>query len=103
MDKNNWIDDIVNSAGSIESVEPNTFLFEKTAHRIQNGKLESINLSGATPKTKWAFAMAAVLVIAVNVIVISKSFNVKTNSNQSVSLVSELVEELGYNTTEYNY
>lgn len=103
MDKNRWIDEVLDSAKEIKSVEPNPYLFEKISNRMESNKTVILEFEGSKNKTKWALAMAAVLVIALNLIVLMKSFSSTTESSQSSSLVSELGDELGYTTTNYNY
>ncbi len=95
MQKEEWINQIMQSSADIKAVEPNPYLFNK----IQSAIEQPEETTTAVPVFKWAFA--ALFFISMNVACISFiSFN-KKQQNQEAAL-SSLSSEMEFNTT-YNY
>ncbi|HXU27421.1 MAG TPA: hypothetical protein VN698_09340 [Bacteroidia bacterium] len=64
MEKENWINEVMQSTKGMKPVEANPFLFEKIAHKIESNKKDE---AGAKSFSK-GWALAASLVIVVNLI-----------------------------------
>ena len=64
MEKENWINEVMQSTKGMKSVEANPFLFEKIAHKIE---LNRRNETGAKSFSK-GWVLAASLIIVVNIV-----------------------------------
>jgi len=64
MEKENWINEVMQSTKGIKPVEANPFLFEKIAHKIELNKRDE---TGAKSFSK-GWALAASFVVAINII-----------------------------------
>ena len=74
MQKNNWIETILNSTNGITQVAPSDALFLKIQQRIQQeNKVSS--------KTLWLVAASVAVLVMLNVTLISSNSNSKNNSN----------------------
>ena len=98
MEQNNWINEVLESTTGLQKAEPSPFLFEKVSQRIAQGKTRAT----ASNSIKWGFAMATVVVVTLNVIVMSNYIGNNSSTSNNSELVSTLSSELGYN-TNYNY
>lgn len=65
MNKEEWIDSVLESTNGIKKAEASPFLFEKITSRIAQG--ETIVENGS----KWGFALAAVVLISVNIFAVT--------------------------------
>lgn len=73
MQKNNWIETILNSTNGITQVAPSDALFSKIQQRIQpQNKVSS--------KTLWLVAASITVLVMLNVTLISSNSNPKKNS-----------------------
>jgi len=97
MESENWINETLESTKGMQRAEPNPFLFEKIAGRIQNEKVKPVKV----PVARWAFAASAAVLICINIISISVSSQAKDSASEK-DQISELANELGYK-TNYNY
>lgn len=61
MDKEKWINNILNSAEGIKRAEPNPFLFPKIISRINSGEVSSVFI----PRKKAILFFASILLLAV--------------------------------------
>jgi len=64
MEKENWINEVMQSCKGMKPMEANPFLFEKIAHKIELNKMDEMR---ATSFFK-GWAVAASLVILLNII-----------------------------------
>lgn len=99
MEKDNWIDDVLNSTKGMHRAEPSPFIFEQISSKI-NRKAKPVYSSEANPMIRWAIAMLVSVIISVNMISLVKS-NLKTNTTKETSSV-ETKNELD-NATIYTY
>lgn len=96
MKKEDWINNVIESASQIKQVEANPFLFEKT--------LNQINVDKAKPSTirfsiGWATAILLFIALNLSTILIYQSKTHKQNDSANIEALSN---ELNSNTT-YNY
>ena len=61
-----------------------------------------ITVSQKSPVIKWAFAMAATVIITLNVLVITNQTKRNSVTMSDNELISDISSELGYN-SNYNY
>jgi uncharacterized membrane protein YvbJ len=69
MEKENWIQNVLNSTNGISSVEPADDLFSKIQHRIHNEKVPS--------KTIWLVAASIAVLVMLNITAITSKSNSK--------------------------
>ncbi len=75
--KENWIDDVLNSAGSINRISADEQLFLNINSRL-SGRVQQIK---AVPvKTVWLAAASLALLIALNLVLLNRSESMKTNA-----------------------
>ena len=73
MQKDNWIENILNSTNGITTIVPSDDLFSKIQNKIQENKVPS--------KTLWLVAASIVVLVMLNITVInSKSKSEKDSS-----------------------
>jgi hypothetical protein len=97
MKQENWINKTLESTKGMQKAEPDPFLFERIAARIEKEKVKPVKV----PFVRWAFAVGTAAAIVINVLCISLAS--KNSSEQpQASAVTELVNEMGYK-TNYNY
>lgn len=99
MEKDNWIDDVLNSTKGMHRAEPSPFIFEQITAKI-NKKAKPIYSSEANPMMRWALAIVVSVIISVNMLSLVKS-NVKTTTAKVTGNV-ETTNELN-NATIYTY
>lgn len=63
MERENFINEILNSVDGIAKVTPNEVLFQKIEHRIQE--------TTVSPRTLWLVAASIAVLIAINLLLIS--------------------------------
>ncbi len=73
MEKENWIENILNSTDGITQVTPSDALFSKIKQRIQPQNRVS-------SKTLWLVAASVAVLVMLNVTLISSKSNSKKNS-----------------------
>ena len=93
MQKEEWINEIMQSAAHIKQAEPNPYLFNKIQSAIEQPKEKTI------PVMKWAFAVSLIVIINMGCI-FYVSFNKKQQSNEDA--ITSLSTEMGFN-SNYNY
>ena len=91
MNKEKWIDEILQTAKDIQPVESNPYLAAKVAARLQQQPVNKIPL-------RWVYATVAAMlvVLAVNIAVWSK-----TAGNKQNSPVQQLVREYGLSDQDF--
>jgi len=92
MQKEEWINEIMQSAAQIKPAEPNPYLFNKIQLAIEQPK-EKVTL------IKWALAASLIVIINMGCI-FYVSFNKKQQSNEDA--ITSLSTEMGFN-SNYNY
>lgn len=97
MEKENWINEVMQSTKGIKPVEANPFLFEKIIHKIEASKREEVEVKSFSKN--WALVASVVLVI--NVVSLAYVLKDKPNKQQEVgyrALSKEmgLVQNLNY-------
>lgn len=97
MEQENRINEVLESTKGMQRAEPNPFLFEQIAARIEKEKVKPVKV----PFIRWAIAISSAAVIVINVLCISLAS--KNNpEQQQASVVSEIAKEMGYR-SNYNY
>jgi len=82
MEKENWIDEVINSTGKIAKAVPDDALFSKIQNRIK--KVETVS-----PEWIWIAAASLLLLASLNVkLVFSKSHKEKSSVERIASYVS---------------
>ena len=78
MQKEEWINEVLNSAKGIQKAEAPAFLFEKIVNKIEKNKQ-----SETKPLVKWALAACALIFISINLFSVVKfsSDNKTTEAN----------------------
>jgi phosphate/sulfate permease len=79
MEKENWINKMLDSTGGLQQVAPDAALFSKIKSRIRQAEFVS-------PKTVWLAAASIVLLVAVNVVIFTKTM--RHSSSATTSIVS---------------
>jgi hypothetical protein len=97
MEQENRINEILESTKGMQKAEPDPFLFEKIAARIEKEKVRPVKV----PFIRWAFAVGTATAIVINVLCISLASKSNSDRPQNTA-VTELVNEMGYK-TNYNY
>ena len=64
MEKENWINEVMQSTKGMKPMEANPFLFEKIAHKIESNKIDEAQAKSFSK----GWALAASIVIVVNLI-----------------------------------
>jgi hypothetical protein len=103
MEKEEWINEVLNSTSGMQKAEPGPFLFEKITARIE--KKRTVEQAGLIFfGRKWALGLIAVLVLVL-VLVNGLSifyFSSPKPSEPHKEIVNALSHELGYSSS-YNY
>ncbi|HKC69061.1 MAG TPA: hypothetical protein VKG26_12575 [Bacteroidia bacterium] len=90
MEKENWINEVMQSTKGMKPAEPNLFLFEKIAHKIERNKKEEAQLKSSLK----GWALVASVVIAVNLISFVYALKDKPNKQQEIGYRA-LSKEMG--------
>lgn len=96
MEKEKWINEILDSTKGMQKAEPSSFLFEQVTERIKSGK----EMIRANPALKWGLAASMLVIIIFNAISILKSNS--GNDRANVGKVNSNESQLN-NATIYNY
>ena len=97
MEKENWINEVMQSTKGIKPVEANPFLFEKIAHKIELNKRDEVQAKSFLK----GWALAASLVIAVNIISFTYMLKDKPSHQKEIGYQA-LSKEMGLTQTS-NY
>ena len=90
MEKENWINEVMQSTKGIKPAEANPFLFEKIAHKIELNRRDEVHAKSFSK----GWALAASLVIVVNLISFTYALKDKP-SNQKEIGYQALSKEMG--------
>ncbi len=102
MEKEKWINDVLNSVSGLQKAEPNAFLFEKITARIKQNNAEQKS-DYFFIRNKLAIGFTAAALFVVNGFAIASFVSDKdTNNKAGTEIISELSSELGYSLS-YNY
>lgn len=99
MEKDKWINDIIDSTKGMQRAEPSPFVFEQITAKLSN-KVKPIYSSESNSAVRWGLAFLVSAIILVNMISLIK-VNVRSKSTVESSM-SESVNELD-NATIYSY
>lgn len=94
MEKEQWINDVFSSTKKMKRLEASPFLAEKIISRVELSKTRPQPVSAV----KWAFAVVAVVLIAINAASLSRLLQDKKKGYDTVAMQQSL-----NNTVIYNY
>jgi hypothetical protein len=97
MEKENWINEVMQSTRGMKPAEANPFLFEKIALKIEQRKTEAINENSFSK----GWAVAAVLLVVINIISLTFMMQGKPAHKKEASYTA-LAKDMGLLST-YNY
>jgi hypothetical protein len=97
MKKEDWINNILESASEIKESEPNPYLYSKILNRIN--QTENKTRPGLKYKLRWVAAISLVIAINVSAFFIYK---LKIHKQNEAIAIESLSNEMISNTT-YNY
>lgn len=99
MEKDKWINDIIDSTKGMQRAEPSPFVFEQITAKLNN-KVKPVYSSESNSAVRWGLAFLVSVIISVNMISLIKG-NMKSKTSIDTN-VSESVNELN-NATIYSY
>jgi hypothetical protein len=97
MQKEEWINSILESASGIKEVEASPYLYSKIINKVSSAKGSSI--PGPHYKLNWAIAISLLIVLNASAVVIYRS---DVRRQKKAAALEELSKEMTSNTT-YNY
>ncbi len=95
MKKNNWIDDVMNSADRVKPAEANPFLYEKILNRMQATESKEVVF---TKRIILRLSLGFVLLLVLNLLSIKQYRSGRSGHLTQTSVLSEY--DFSYN---YNY
>ncbi len=94
MQKEDWINSVLNSSADIKPAEPNAYLYHKLITRLGESNTPRIQSSFMT---KWAIAIVMILLINITGIMAYTSFSKQKNETAAVKALSyELISSTAY-------
>jgi hypothetical protein len=87
MEKDKWIENIINSTDGITKVSPNEDLFSKIQSKINDQK-------PAETYVKWLVAASIVVLITLNTTILTQKRNTNKNNTGVAELVSTVNNQL---------
>jgi hypothetical protein len=97
MKKEEWINNILESASEIKEVEADPYLYNKIMNKV--GTAERSYVPGPRYKLSWAIAISLVIVFNASAVIIYQS---KIHKQKNVTAIEALSKEMISGTT-YNY
>ncbi|MGZ4042674.1 MAG: hypothetical protein ACXVNM_05915 [Bacteroidia bacterium] len=97
MEKEQWIKEVLESTKNLERLQASPFLVERVLTKIEGWKAKE---KQNAPGLKWAFGLAAVLFIVVNIASLTKALHNKEGGNRAEA--QQLAEGIN-NQVIYNY
>jgi hypothetical protein len=97
MEKENSINDVLESTKGMRKAEPSPFLFEQITARIDKGQYTSVK---ADPFLKWGLTSLVLIMLSLNLISITKTKNTEVASQENSETT---VQSYFNNATTYNY
>lgn len=94
MQKEKWINEVLESTKGLTKAQPSPFLFEKIAQAIETAKQQAPVLK---PGLKWAFAISVIILVTVNLFSV-----IKNSSSEKNKTVVGVHSEYDHSTI-YNY
>jgi hypothetical protein len=101
MEKEQWINEILESSRGLTKADPGPFFFEKTIARIEKEKNNHAQ-NASSPLFRWAIGLTAMILIAANTITI-KNYIGQDDGQQSSSSQNNSMNSEFDNSTIYNY
>lgn len=98
QDKEQWIDEVMNSVDGLQRPAGNPFLYEKIKYKMERGS-EAAPIAGK--KMVWGWAMALAALLAVNGVSIVNKISHEKRA-QEAAAISSLVPEMSTQTI-YSY
>ena len=97
MNKEKWINEVMNSLDDVKSAEANPFLYNKILNKIGSGSVEY-----APMKLVWLAAASFALLVVLNFSIIKKSDSAKSNSKNEVETLANSYQLINENSINYN-
>ncbi len=97
MNKEKWINEIMNSLDNVKSAEANPFLYNKILNKIGSGALEYTPI-----KLVWLAAASFALLVVLNFSIIKKSDSAQSNSKNEVETLANSYQLINENSINYN-
>jgi hypothetical protein len=96
MDKENWINEVLESTRGMRKAEPSPFLFDQISARIQKGK----KVVEGNPFLKWGLTSVVLIIMSLNILFIADKSDTKTTTEV---VVESDADNYFNNTITYNY
>jgi len=97
MNKEKWINEVMNSLDDVKSAEANPFLYNKILNKIGSGALEYTPI-----KLVWLAAASFALLVVLNFSIIKKSDSAQSNSKNEVETLANSYQLINENSINYN-
>ncbi len=97
MNKEKWINEVMNSLDDVKSAEANPFLYNKILNKISSGKVEQMPL-----KLVWLAAASFLLLVLLNFSIIKKSDSASSKSKNEVETLANSYQLINENSINYN-
>ncbi len=97
MNKEKWINEVINSLDDVNSAEVNPFLYTKILQKISSGNSEY-----APMKLVWLAAASFALLLLLNFKVIKTSTSSSKNTKTEVQTLESSYQLFNENTLNYN-
>ncbi|MGZ4054294.1 MAG: hypothetical protein ACXVPU_18430 [Bacteroidia bacterium] len=97
MDKEKWINDVMNSLDGIKSPGVNPFLYNRILEKIGSGNSEY-----APMKLVWLAAASFILLIALNFTIIKAASSAHGNKKNELQKIAADYQLLNENSINYN-
>jgi hypothetical protein len=94
MERENWINKILETTAKIKEVEVSPFLYQKIVTRLTRAEEESISL--ANFKLGWSIALVSVVILNISALTF---YMVRSNHLKDYAAIEKLSGELSLNTT----
>jgi hypothetical protein len=85
MEKENWINEVLESTRGMQKAEPSPFLFDQITARINKGRYGSVSVD---PFLKWGLTTFVLIILSLNIFSIVK-INKELVSNQTNQVVTD--------------
>ena len=97
MNKEKWINEVMNSLDEVKSAEANPFLYTRILSKISSGNVEHTPL-----KLVWLAAASFLLLVMLNFSIIKKSDSASSKSKNEVETLANSYQLINENSINYN-
>ena len=97
MNKEKWINEVMNSLDDVKSAETNPFLYNKILSKISSGKMEYTPM-----KIVWLAAASFALLVLLNFSIIKSNNSASKNKSTEVQTLANSYQLLNENALNYN-